>query len=233
MFAKKNGFISLFRPPIIQNRSNFIILSLFNGGVIYISPLYEFLYRKRIFPSLGRFSNMQKYFLSLSFRDVKYSSTQYIVPGSKLWGNLPSVMTSISGWFFISTKIYQAWKILVSIKNHPLTLVHNRGQVYAIPCFTGKYSGWKCTIHYHMIWFGNRFLFFFILRSISLCKKGQNLYLRERSLNVLKRSEWLFYKFTFVTFYDLWYIVHTVHLYVDEILQSFGKKYILNKNKIY
>jgi hypothetical protein len=35
---------------------------------------------------------------------------------------------------------------LVSIKNHPLTLVHNRGQVYAIPCFTGKYTGWKCTI---------------------------------------------------------------------------------------
>jgi hypothetical protein len=35
---------------------------------------------------------------------------------------------------------------LVSIKNHPLTLVHNRGQVYAIPCLTGKYTGWKCTI---------------------------------------------------------------------------------------
>ena len=78
---------------------------------------------------------------------------------------LPSVMTSISGWFFISTMNFQArawlwvcvwgskhthnhslsWKILVSIKNHPLTLVHNRGQVYAIPCFTGKYTGWKCT----------------------------------------------------------------------------------------
>ena len=36
--------------------------------------------------SLGRFSNIQKYLLSLSFQDVKYSSTQYIVPGSKLWG---------------------------------------------------------------------------------------------------------------------------------------------------
>ena len=27
-----------------------------------------------------------------------------------------------------------------------VTLVHNRGKVYAIPCFTGKYTGWKCTI---------------------------------------------------------------------------------------
>ena len=74
-----------FDPPIIQRRSNFIILSLFNGGVIYISPLYEFLYHKGTFPSLGRFSNIQKYLLSQSFQDVKYSSTQYIVPGSKLW----------------------------------------------------------------------------------------------------------------------------------------------------
>ena len=56
-------------------------------------------------------------------------------------------MTSIMGLFFISTKIFQArewlwalpprththnhslaWKILVLIKNLPLTLVHNRGQ---------------------------------------------------------------------------------------------------------
>ena len=75
-----------FDPPIIQRRSNFIILSLFNGGVIYISPMYEFLHHKGTFPSLGRFSNIQKYLLSLSFQDEKYSSTQYIVPGSKLWG---------------------------------------------------------------------------------------------------------------------------------------------------
>ena len=27
-----------------------------------------------------------------------------------------------------------------------MTLVHDRGQVYAIPCLTGKYTGWKCTI---------------------------------------------------------------------------------------
>ena len=33
----------------------------------------------------------------------------------------------------------------VNKKINPLTLFHNRGQVYAIPCFTGKYSGWKCT----------------------------------------------------------------------------------------
>ena len=85
MFTKRNWFISLFRPPIIQKRSNFIILPLFNGVVIYISPLYQFLTRKGTFPSLGRFSNVQKYFLSLSFQDVKYSSTQYIVPESKLW----------------------------------------------------------------------------------------------------------------------------------------------------
>ena len=44
-----------------------------------------------------------------------------------------------------------AWKILVSIKNHPLTLVHNRVQVYAIPCFTGKYTGWKCTIVIYLL----------------------------------------------------------------------------------
>ena len=82
---KETGFISLFRPPIIQKRSNFIIPSLFNGGVIYISPLYEFLTRKGTFPSLGRFSNIQKYLLHLSFQDVKYSSTQYIVPWSNVW----------------------------------------------------------------------------------------------------------------------------------------------------
>ena len=81
MFTKRNWFYL-----IIQKRSNFIILSLFNGGVIYISPLYKFLTRKGTFPTLGRFYNIQKYLLSLSVQDVKYSSTQYIVPGSKLWG---------------------------------------------------------------------------------------------------------------------------------------------------
>ena len=126
--------------------------------------MYAFLSRIGTFPSLGRFSNIQNYLLSLSFQDVKYSSTQYIVPWSNVWRIPALCLTSISGWFFISTKIFQArewfwalphthtrnhslaWKILVSIKNHPLTLVHNRGQVYAIPCFTGKYTGWKCTI---------------------------------------------------------------------------------------
>ena len=75
MFARRNWF----SPPLFFNkRSNLIILSLFDRGVIYISPLYEFLSRKGTFPSLGRFSNIQKYLLSLSFQNVKYSSTQYI-----------------------------------------------------------------------------------------------------------------------------------------------------------
>ena len=115
--------------------------------------------------SLGRFSNIQKYLLSLSFQDVKYSSTQYIVPGSNLWG-IPALCYDLNlGMIFYFNQDFSgsgvvsdatphthvldhslAWKILVSIKNHPLTLVHNRGQVYAIPCFTGKYTGWKCTI---------------------------------------------------------------------------------------
>ena len=77
-----------FTPLLFNKRSNFMILFLFNGDVIYIYTLYEFQSHKGTFPSLGRFSNNQKYLLSLSFQVVKYSSTQYIVPGSKLWGIL-------------------------------------------------------------------------------------------------------------------------------------------------
>ena len=73
----------------------------------------------------------------------------------------PLLWIKVKGWFFIETKIFQArerlwalphththnhsiaWKIWVSIKNHPLTLIHNRGPVYAITCFTGKYTEWK------------------------------------------------------------------------------------------
>ena len=83
--------------------------------------------------SLGRFSNIQKYLLSLSFQDVKYSSTQYIVPGSKLWG-IPALCYDLNlGMIFYFNQDF-------SIKNHPLTLVHNRGQVYTITCFTGQYT---------------------------------------------------------------------------------------------
>ena len=159
---EETGFISLFRPPpIIQKRSNFIILSLFTGGVIYISPLYEFLSRKGTFPSLGRFSNNQKYLLSLSFQDVKYSSTQYIVPRSKLW-RIPALFHDLNlGMIFYFNQDFSGSGLALGAtphthpqplpclknlgfnkKNHPLTLVQNRGQVYAIPCFTGKYTGW-------------------------------------------------------------------------------------------
>ena len=98
-------------------------------------------------------------------QDVKYSSTQYIVPWSNVW-RIPALCYDLNlGMIFYFNQDFSgsgvvsdatphthvldhslAWKILVSIKNHPLTLVHNRGQVYAIPCFTGKYTGWKCTI---------------------------------------------------------------------------------------
>ena len=162
MFNKRNQFYHIISHYfIIQKRSNFMILSLFNGGVIYISPLYEFL----TFPSLGRFSNIQKYLSSLSFQDVKYSSTQYIVPGSKLWG-IPALCYDLNlGMIFYFNQDFSAsgvvlgatphthpqplpcLKILVSIKNHPLTLVHNRGQVYAIPCFTGKYTSVSLFFH--------------------------------------------------------------------------------------
>ena len=104
---KEIGFISLFHPRILNKRSNFIILSLFNGEVIYISPLYEFLSRKGNFPSLGRFSNNQSCLLSLSFRNVKYYSTQYIVPRSKVW-RIPALCYDLKfGMIFISTKIFQ------------------------------------------------------------------------------------------------------------------------------
>ena len=107
--------------------------------------VYEFLYRKGTYPSVGRFSTNQKYLSSISFQDVKYSSTQYIVPGSKLWG-IPALCYDLnlgmifyynqdfsgSGVVFVATPQthpHSCLKNLGFTKNHPLTLVHNRGQV--------------------------------------------------------------------------------------------------------
>ena len=103
--------------------------------------------RKGALLSLGRFSNNQKYLLSLSFQDVKYSSTQYIVPRSKLWGipalfydlNLEMIFywnQDFSGkgvvvgvWVWGSAQNHSlAWKILVEIKNHPETEVITEGR---------------------------------------------------------------------------------------------------------
>ena len=104
--------------------------------------------RMKTFPSLVCFSNNQKYVLRLSFQDVKYSPTQYIVPGSKLWG-IPTLCYDLNlGMIFYEPRLFRLGssfgrypththpqphthnhsfpeKILVLIKNHPLTLVHN------------------------------------------------------------------------------------------------------------
>ena len=127
MFAKRNWFHLIFRPLLFNKRSNFIILSLFNGGVIYISPLYEFLFRKGTFLSLGRFSNNQKIFIKPSFSGCKIFFHPIYCPTHTHNQSL-------------------AWKILVSIKNNPLTLVHNSGQVFAIPCYRVEmyYSKYIC-----------------------------------------------------------------------------------------
>ena len=146
MFAKRNWFYLIISPPLLFNkRSNFIILSLFNGGAIYISHLYEFLSRKGTFPSLGHFSNNQKLSMKPFFSGCKILFHQIYCPWKQFIGYTCPL------FFFISTKIFLArewlwvfvwgsaqnqslaWKFLVLIKNHPLTLVHNRVQVYAAP----------------------------------------------------------------------------------------------------
>ena len=56
VFARRNWFYPSIPPPSlhllpnINKRSNLIILSLYNGGVIYISPLSKFLSFKGRFP---------------------------------------------------------------------------------------------------------------------------------------------------------------------------------------
>ena len=76
---------------------------------------------------------------------------------------LPSVMNQSQGMIFIEIKIFQTkvwlwvcvWKILVSKKKSYQDWGHNRGQVYAIPCFLGQYIGWKSILHPEKIGFIN------------------------------------------------------------------------------
>ena len=131
VYQKKLVLSHYFAPPIIQKRSNFIILSLFNWGVINISPLYEFLTRNGTFPSLGRFSNIQKYLLSLSFQDVKYSSTQYIVPISTIWG-IPALCYDLNlGMIFYWNQDFSGSGVVLGATPHthpqPLPCLKNLG----------------------------------------------------------------------------------------------------------
>ena len=75
----------------------------------------------------------------------QYISTQYIVPGSKKW-RIPALCYDLNLRMLFYFKQEFSGIIFVLTKKHPFTMVHNRGQVYAIPCFTQKYTGWKCTI---------------------------------------------------------------------------------------
>ena len=87
--------------------------------------------RKGTFPSLGRFSNNQKYLLSLSFQDVKYCSTQYIVPESKLLG-IPALCYDLNlGITFYSNQDFSGKGVVLGATPHthpqPLLCLKNIG----------------------------------------------------------------------------------------------------------
>jgi hypothetical protein len=89
-------------------------------GVYFIYPPCTNLCTPQgIFPSLGRFSNNQKYLLSLSFQDVKYSSTQYIVPVSKLW-KIPALCYDLNhGMIFYFNQDFSGSGVALGTTPHP------------------------------------------------------------------------------------------------------------------
>ena len=134
--------------------------------------------REFFHPYLGRFPNNQKYLLSLSSQDVKYSSTQYIDPGSKVWRISAFCYDLNLGMIFWLNQDFTdsgvvlgatphthhslAWKILVSIKNHSWL------------CFTteGRYIASRENIQ------GENVLFLALLHSFYISFKFRNYIIR-------------------------------------------------------